>query len=214
MPHVASIQVAVPTEYGTDRAADPMDQRWLTSFYKLPVTGPVKVHEDRLEGNEQADLRFHGGVDKALLAYSADHYPLWQEELGLSEMEGGGFGENLTITGQTEETVCLGDRYSINNVILEISQPRQPCWKLARRWRVVNLPKRVIQTGRSGWYFRVIQIGAITAGQEVTLMARPHPDWPLSRVNQVFYARNAHPADRRELASLPELADAWRVELV
>ena len=214
MPHVVSIQVAVPTEFGADDASDPMNQRWLTSFYKQPVQGLVKVHHDRIDGNEQADLRFHGGPDKALLAYSADHYPAWRDQLRLPEMGGGGFGENLTISGQTEETVCLGDRYTINNVILEVSQPRQPCWKLARRWRVVDLPKRVIQTGRSGWYLRVIQPGEITAGQEITLLSRPHADWPLSRVSQVFYTKGRHAADRQALAAIPELAEAWRVDLL
>jgi len=191
-----------------------MDQRWLTSFYKQRVTGPVRVLSDRIEGNEQADLRFHGGADKALLAYSAEHYPLWQAELHLPEMTGGGFGENLTIAGQTEQTVCLGDRYAINDVILEVSQPRQPCWKLARRWRVSDLPKRVIRTSRSGWYFRVIQPGEIEAGQTVTLLTRPHPTWPLTRVSQVFYTKGGHTAERQELADVPELADAWREELV
>ncbi len=214
MPHVLSIQVAVPVEFGTDGAPDPMDQRWLTSFYKQPVIGPVKVETDHIEGNEQADLRFHGGVDKAILAYSAEHYPLWREELSLPEMDAGGFGENLTITGQTEASVCLGDRYTINNVILEVSQPRQPCWKLARRWRVTDLPKRVIRTGHSGWYLRVIQTGELAAGQEITLISRPHPDWPLSRVSQVFYTKGGNVAERQQLASIPQLAAAWRDELV
>ncbi len=214
MPHLLSIQVATPTEHGTDGAADPLDQRWLTSFYKQPVSGPVRVSWHRIEGDEAADPRFHGGADKALLAYSADHYPLWRDELTLPEMEGGGFGENLTIAGQSEQTVCLGDRYSINNVILEVSQPRQPCWKLARRWRIADLPKRVIRTSRSGWYLRVIQPGEIEARQEITLLSRPHPTWPLSRVNHVFYTKGDNTTDRQELASLPELANAWREELV
>ena len=214
MPKLLSIQVAIPTEFGTDGAQDPMDQRWLTSFYKQPVTGPIRVLADSIEGNEQSDLRFHGGPDKAILAYSADHYPLWREELQLPEMGGGGFGENLTIAGQAESTVCLGDRYAIHNVILEVSQPRQPCWKLARRWRVTDLPQRVIRTSRSGWYLRVIQPGIIEAGQEVELISRPHPTWPLTRVNQVFYTKGGPIAERQELAELPQLADAWREELV
>ena len=214
MPHLLSIQVATPTEFGTDGASDPLDQRWLTSFYKQPVTGPVRVLSENIEGNQQSDLRFHGGADKAILAYSADHYPLWREELALPEMGGGGFGENLTIAGQTEQTVCLGDRYAIHNVILEVSHPRQPCWKLARRWRITDLPKRVIRTSRSGWYFRVIQPGTIEAGQKITLLTRPHPTWPLTRVNQAFYTKGGKSQERQKLASLPELADAWREELV
>ena len=214
MLKLLSIQVGTPTEYGSDGAADPHDQRWLTSFFKQPVSGPIRVLTDRIEGNEQADCRFHGDVDKALLAYSADHYPLWQDELTLPDMTGGGFGENLTITGQTEQTVCIGDRYSINDVILEVTQPRQPCWKLARRWRLPDLPKRVIRHSRTGWYFRVIRPGTIESGQEVTLLSSPHPEWTIARANQVFYTKGGPTEERRQLAMLPELADAWREELV
>ena len=214
MPQLLSIQVGTPTEYGSDAATDPLDQRWLTSFFKQPVTGPVRVLPDRIEGNEQADCRFHGDADKALLAYSADHYPLWQDELTIPEMPGGGFGENLTITGQTEKEVCIGDRYTIGNVILEVTQPRQPCWKLARRWRLPDLPKRVIRHSRTGWYLRVIQPGIIAPGQEVVLLSRPHDDWTIARANQVFYTKGGPTEERRQLAMLPELADAWREELV
>ncbi len=214
MPQLLSIQVATPTEFGSDGATDPMDQRWLTSFYKQPVTGPIRVLADRIEGNEQADCRFHGDADKALLAYSADHYPLWQDELTIPEMTGGGFGENLTIAGLTEQTVCIGDRYAIGDVILEVTQPRQPCWKLARRWRLPDLPKRVIRTSRTGWYLRVIHPGRIEPGQEVVLLSRPHPEWTIARANQVFYTKGGPPEERRQLAMLHELADAWREELV
>lgn len=214
MPHIVSIQVGTPSEYGRDGAADPMDQRWFTSFYKQPVAGPIRVLTEGLEGNEQADCRFHGGPDKAVLAYSANHYPLWQDELTVPEMSGGGFGENLTIAGQTEATVCIGDRYAIGNVVLEVSQPRQPCWKLARRWRISDLPKRVIRTSRTGWYLRVIQRGTIAAADEIHLLSRPHPEWTLVRANQIFYLKGGPSAERSELARLPELADAWREELV
>ncbi len=129
-------------------------------------------------------------------------------------MSGGGFGENLTIAGQTEATVCIGDRYAIGNVVLEVSQPRQPCWKLARRWRISDLPKRVIRTSRTGWYLRVIQPGTIAAADEIQLLSRPHPEWTLVRANQVFYLKGGQTPERSELAGLPELADAWREELV
>ena len=214
MPHLLSIQIGTPIEYGSDAATDPHDQRWLTSFFKQPVTGPIRVLTDRIEGNEQADCRFHGDADKALLAYSADHYPLWQDELTIPEMTGGGFGENLTITGQTEHTVSIGDRYALGEVILEVTQPRQPCWKLARRWRLPDLPKRVIRTSRTGWYLRVIQPGTIAPGQEIQLLSRPHPDWSIARANQVFYTQRGLTEERKQLAMLPELADAWREELV
>ena len=214
MAQVISIQIGTPREYGRDDAMDPLDQRWLTSFYKQPVNGLTQVTTSGVVGNEQSDGRFHGGTDKALLAYSADHYPLWQDELTIPEMTGGGFGENLTITGQSEATVCIGDRYALGSTVLEVSQPRQPCWKLVRRWRIIDLPKRVIQTSRTGWYLRVIEPGMIEPGQEIALVSRPHPTWTIQRANQVFYLRGGPAEERRELANLPQLADAWREEFV
>lgn len=214
MPRVISIQIGAPAEYGRDDTDDPMEKRWFTSFYKEPVTGTVRVTSLGIEGNEQADCRFHGGADKAILAYCADHYPLWQDELTIPEMSGGGFGENLTIAGLNESTVCIGDRYSLGSTLLEVSQPRQPCWKLARRWQISDLPKQVIHTSRSGWYLRVIEPGVIEAGQEITLTMRPQPAWTIQRANQVFYLKGGPMEERRELANLPQLADAWREELV
>lgn len=214
MPHIVSIQVGTPVQYGTETATDPMDTPWVTSFFKHPVTGPVRVETEGIEGNVQADLRFHGDADKALLWYSADHYPLWQEELTIPEMVGGGFGENLTIRGLTEQSVCIGDRYQIGEVIVEVTQPRQPCWKLGRRWRIVDLPKQVIRTSRSGWYTRVIHPGVIEAGMNVERVSCPHPDWTIQRANRVFYQQPAGDLERGELAMLPELANAWREELI
>ena len=100
-----SIQVGTPKDYGRHNASDPHDLPWTTGFFKLPVSGPVFARTPNLDGDRQADLKHHGGVDKAVLAYSADHYPKWREELGMPEMPHGAFGENLTIGGLSEESV-------------------------------------------------------------------------------------------------------------
>lgn len=157
MPHshvptsiLYSIQAAMPKSYGSEDSADSHDKAWTTGFFKKPIDGPVFVGRTNLAGDGQADLKNHGGVDKAVLAYSADHYPKWRPELGLPDMPCGAFGENLTIAGLNERLVCIGDTFQIGRVTFGVSQPRQPCWKLGRRWRMHELVRLVIGNGRTG----------------------------------------------------------------
>src|SRR3984957_6338384 len=105
-----SIQIGMPKSYGFEDAVDTHDKPWATGFFKTPIEGPVFVATTNLVGDGQADLKNHGGTDKAVLAYSADHYPKWRDELRMPDMPHGAFGENLTIAGWSEESVCIGDR--------------------------------------------------------------------------------------------------------
>lgn len=209
-PIVVSIQVAQPQTYGQDAAADEHDREWTTAFFKRPITVSVHVTKLGLAGDGQADLRFHGGVDKAVLAYSADHFPIWKQELPHIDWSGGAFGENLTIAGVSEPQVCIGDVWQIGSVRFEVSQPRQPCWKLSRRWRVADLARQVTHNGRSGWYLRVLEPGEITTGDSCTLTARPNPTWTISRAQQLMYLEKQNLAAAAELATLPALAESWR----
>ena len=166
-----------------------------------------------LVGDSQADLRFHGGRNKAVLVYSGDHYPDWRSELGIAEMGPGGFGENLTVAGADERSVCIGDHWRIANVLFEVSQPRQPCWKLGRRWRRPDLPKRTVVSGRTGWYCRVLEEGELDAGLAMTLERRPHPEWTIVAANRVMYTKQADSEVIRALIGLPELSSEWKDEL-
>ena len=176
---ILSIQIGKPRQ---QVATDPHDKPWTTGFFKQPVGGPVWVGRLNIEGDGQADLENHGGPDKAVLAYSADHFADWIAELGQqvpdakSDSLCGSFGENLSIAGLTETDVCIGDIWQAGDVRFQISQPRQPCWKLGRRWRRADLPKRVVQSGRTGWYLRVLDEGTLSPGDELTLLERPQPD--------------------------------------
>ena len=154
---------------------------------KEAVAGPVQVRHAGITGDDSADRENHGDFDKAVLAYSADHYPFWQSELSLAEMPFGGFGENLSIAGVDEQSVCIGDTWQAGEVLFEVSQPRQPCWKLARRWRTADLAKRVVANGKSGWYLRVLAEGTLDAGCEISLVSRPHPEWSIARAADVMY---------------------------
>ena len=207
-----SVQVGVPRSHGTKGAADPMDRPWRTAFFKEPVEGPVRLGRLGLEGDGQADPRYHGGPEKAVLAYAASHYPLWLAELGI-EMPHGGFGENFTVAGQDERTVCLGDVYAVGEARVQVSQPRGPCWKIARRWRRKDLAARVQENGRTGWYLRVLREGTVEAGVEMEMLERAHPEWSVARVNAILFAKPLDPAALLELAGCEALTPGKRRSL-
>jgi MOSC domain-containing protein YiiM len=204
-----SIQVGLPARRGTEGATDPAEAPWSSAIFKAAVTGPVYLGPMNLAGDGQADLAVHGGHDKAVLAYSADHYPAWRTELRLPEMGPGAFGENFTVGGVDEEAVCIGDSVTVGEALVQVSQPRAPCWKLARRWKRPDLPKRVVETGRTGWYLRVLRPGLVESGQPIVLVERPYPHFTIARVNHAAYEA----ADRdlaAELAACPLLSHGWR----
>jgi len=208
-----SIQIGMPKSLGFENAVDTHDKPWTTGFFKSPIEGPVFVGGTNLAGDGQADLENHGGIDKAVLAYSAEHYLKWRDELRLPDMPCGAFGENLTIQGLSEESVCIGDIFQVGPVTFEVSQPRQPCWKLARRWRMHELLGMVVRNGRSGWYLRVLAEGWIEAGMLVVLTERPNPEWSVARANLILHHRRTDLSLTRQLAEVPRLADSWVGEL-
>ena len=209
---IQSIQVGTPETYGTEEATDPMDRPWQTAFYKDPVTEEIFLDKTNLDGDQQADLRHHGGPEKAVCVYPFEHYDYWDRELSL-DLGPAAFGENFTINGLTEEEVCIGDRYDVGEAIVEITQPRSPCWKLARRWGIHDLALRFEETGYTGWYLRVHETGMVAPGQSMELVARPNPNWTVARATEVRYRM---PDDRKfagELAAVEELGNSWTEKL-
>ena len=209
-PVLVSIQVAMPQRLGRKDATDPAERPWYTAFHKQPITGPVHVGKLTVTGDGQADPRFHGGPDRPILAYCAEHYDRWREELNEPAMPHGGFGENFTITALNEQKVCLGDQYAIGKLRVEVSQPRQPCSKLARRWQNNDLPALVIRHNRGGWYFRVLEEAVVEAGMPVRLLERPYPKWTIARAMFAMYQGKKDAEANRELAELPVLSADWR----
>ncbi|MBX3415131.1 MAG: MOSC domain-containing protein [Pirellulales bacterium] len=209
-----SIQVGLPQEYGGAGAADPLDRRWTTGFFKEAVTGPVFLGRTNLAGDGQADLVHHGGPDKAVLAYSADHYPAWRQTLAVPAFPFGAFGENFTVANLTEADVCIGDVWRVGQeVVVQVSQPRQPCWKLARRWRIKPLAHEVQQSGRTGWYFRVLEEGFVQAEMPLVLLERSHPAWTVERANHVMHT-DKHDFDAAaQLGAISALSANWRATL-
>jgi MOSC domain-containing protein YiiM len=190
-------------------------QPWTSSIFKEPVAGPIALSLVNLEGDRQSDLSVHGGPDKAVCVYSADHIDAWRRELNEPAWGVAAAGENFTVAGLIEPTVCLGDVFEIGTAVVQISQPRSPCSKFARKWGRLDLPKRVLASGRTGWYFRVLTPGTVEAGQSFVLRERPYPQWTVARVNDVYYAPVARRdlAARAELAECAALAEAWRDSL-
>jgi len=213
MPVVVSLQAARPATYVHEGDGDGNESTWTTAFFKRQVAVPVWVGRLGLAGDEQADRENHGGLEKAVLAYSADHYAYWRPHLGLADLSHGGFGENLTISGLDETTVCIGDTWRAGEVVFQVTQPRQPCWKMSRRWQIADLARQVIANGKSGWYLRVLAAGELSPGTPIELVARPHLNWPVGRASDVMHHRKDDLAAAAELAALPELSAAWKASL-
>ncbi|HTR96770.1 MAG TPA: MOSC domain-containing protein [Candidatus Acidoferrales bacterium] len=183
---------------------------WRSAYVKSETNGPVRVTTLGLEGDEQFDRRVHGGPDRALLAYAGSHYAKWRAETGLDAMGPGGFGENLTLAGVDESSVCLGDRWTSGDVGLEVSQPRGPCANISRRWNHPRLLELSTQLVRIGWYLRVRSEGALAGGATMQLASRPHPEWTIERIFRLRLEPGRDPDGVRWLSASGVLTSDWR----
>lgn len=211
-PSIVSVNIGTPEQLGVEGAAAWYDGPWTTSIFKRALDRPVRVTATGLAGDGQADPVNHGGPDKAVCVYPADYYEAWRRVLALpaDDFVFGAFGENLTVADVTEADVCIGDVWAAGDVLLQLSQPRQPCWKLARKWRIKDLTEQVLASGRTGWYFRVLAEGTVTRGTTLELRERPHPRWTVAAANGVLHHGIG---DRDGLASLDELSASWKRKL-
>jgi MOSC domain-containing protein YiiM len=184
----------------------------LSGFVKHSVDGSVSVAQLGLEGDHQADLSVHGGPEKAVYGYGVSNYDLWRTEFPqhAEKLVPGGLGENLAIEGQNEESVFIGDIISIGSAILQVCQPRQPCFKFALRFEDNRMPGAMMKNGRSGWYYRVLETGVLTAGDPIYLNERPNPAWPMSRFVALITSNRFTEAEAEEIAAMPGLASSWR----
>lgn len=192
----------------------PFNGAELSAIDKSPVAGKVFIGKLGLAGDAQADQVHHGGEDMAVHHYAHDHYAGWSEALGGHELleTTAAFGENICAVGLTESEVLIGDRYRLGSALLEVSQPRQPCWKIEHRFARKHMLKRIIATHVCGWYYRVLEEGHAEAGDLLELVEAGHPGWTIKRVFAAMldpaYASTA--GEMRDIANLAKLTPGWR----
>ncbi|QDK36564.1 MOSC domain-containing protein [Bdellovibrio sp. NC01] len=180
-----------------------------TGIFKNPIAGPVKVEKLNIVGDRQADLTVHGGVDKAVYAYSVDAYPWWQEQRPQDEFKFGAFGENLSMETLDESQICVGDTFEIGGAILQAAQPRFPCFKLGAMYNDLSIVKTFTKSGRPGVYFRVLQEGMIDVGQSLKLVSREKillPIVDLVTLSQVVVS----PSQAEQYIQIPSLPEQFR----
>ena len=183
-----------------------------SGYVKTAVDGSLMLDWDGLSSDQQADRENHGGVDKALFQYCSDHYQQWQqrnpEHRALLERIGA-FGENISARGLHEENVYIGDRFQIGEALVEVSQGRQPCWKLGHFFNDQSMVKAVVDTAMGGWYYRVLERGKIGVGDPIELVDRPNPQMPVKKAFEVLVARKKDDETVAKLVDMPALSKSW-----
>jgi MOSC domain-containing protein YiiM len=181
-----------------------------TSIFKSPVLGPVRVATLNLEGDKQSDLTVHGGVHKAVYVYPSEHYLFWHEEIPDLELPWGMFGENFTTEGLLEGAVNIGDRFRVGSAEFVVTQPRMPCYKLGIRFGRPEIVKRFLQSGRSGFYFSVLEEGQVTAGDSVERITGDEHDVTVTDIVNLYKADETHQDLLRRASELHALPPFWR----
>ncbi len=187
-----------------------------TAMIKKPIKSSVYLSLLGLEGDECADTNHHGGPNRALHQYPAEHYSYWRDQYESSDQEwvAPGMGENISTLGMIEDTVCIGDQYRFGEAIIEVSQPRSPCFKLNSRWNVSDISVCMQGIGRCGWLFRVIEPGLINVDATLTLIARDAEAVTVKQVCELFFGDPLNRDGLLRLKSVHQLSSSWcqRVE--
>ena len=197
---VASVQVGGPQTYAW------LGREIVTSIVKHPVVGPVDVRLHNLEGDDQSDRKSHGGADKAVYAYAREDEDWWETELG-RPVPNGLFGENLTTAGLDLTNAVIGQSWRVGTAVLQVSEPRTPCWKLGFRLGDAGFPRRAAASRRPGVLLRVLQEGTLQAGDPITLDPPPAHGVTAADINRIYYREVR---DTTAIRSTPELAAHWR----
>ncbi|MDP9018223.1 MAG: MOSC domain-containing protein [Candidatus Eremiobacteraeota bacterium] len=190
-----------------------------TTFGRTQVDEPVRLRFDGIDGDEVGDPSVHGGDERALLCYARSNYEFWSERLNITYAQAfaSGFGENLTVDGVSEHDICVGDRFELGTAIVEVAQPRSPCWKIGAYWNVSTLTKEVYRGGRSGWFLRVKQEGVFAVSDRLLLVDRPYPQFTIQALNDAIVELETHRNESeldfdfvKAVAQCPALSPGWR----
>lgn len=197
-------------------APAPLPDGRSSAIEKRAREGEMRILRLGLEGDAQADLRNHGGPDMAVHHYPVEHYAYWREVLPMVERLNtpGAFGENIHASGLVEGDVHIGDRFRFGTALLEVSMGRQPCSKLESHFGQPELVRRIIENGRCGWYYRVLEEGSARAGDSLELVERGDPHWTVERAFALLFRPSRQPSrqEMEEFVKLPALGPAWRAK--
>ncbi|MCG3087150.1 MOSC domain-containing protein [Sporosarcina cyprini] len=185
------------------------NKRVTTGIQKKPISKPVFLTTVNFIGDGQGDLVHHGGIDKAVCAYPAEHYPYWEEQLG-RPLPYGAFGENLTLEGLTEKDVCIGDSFQIGESIVQVSQPRQPCYKLGLLYERKDMPLLVQNSGFTGFYFRVLQEGMVSPSDELIPLHSQEKAISVAEANRIMHHDKSDLDAVQHILKVNELSGNWR----
>ncbi|MDB6016997.1 MAG: molybdenum cofactor biosysynthesis protein [Pedosphaera sp.] len=202
-----SVNISLPKVVSID------DKLVATGIFKEPVAGRVRLHSLSLAGDGQADLENHGGIHKAVYAYPHEHYDYWSRELGRQDFTFGQFGENLTVTGLIEDQVHIGDMFRIGEALLEVTQPRVPCFKLASKMQMTSFPKLFAASGRTGFYLRVLAEGEIGAGDPIERVKTDARGLTVRALMDLMYFDRDNFALMETAVAIPALTPGWRDKL-
>ena len=185
-----------------------------TAIFKEPVPGPVRISKLNLTGDRQADLTVHGGEEKAVCAYPAEYYDYWRQELPDAPFSWGMFGENLTTEGLREDSLCIGDQVRIGSAVLMVTQPRMPCYKLALRFDGDDMIKHFLTSGRSGFYFSVIEPGEVSAGQKIEIVNHHPHEVTVAYTCSLYLGATQHLDLLERAVKTDALSRSWKTELL
>jgi len=184
----------------------------LTGIFKEPVAGRVRVGPLNLEGDEQADRRVHGGPDKAVYAYTRENYEAWERELDRA-LPFGQFGENLTVRGMPETRIHIGDLFRMGSAVLEVSEPRAPCFKLGLKMGSPRFLKPFLESGRTGFYLRVLEEGEVEAGDSIEALSIDPRRVTVLEMTRLLFSRENDPAGTEKALAIPTLSGGLRFSL-
>jgi len=187
------------------------DEPVSTAIFKQPVSGRVMLRTLNLDGDRQADLTVHGGPDKAVYAYPAEHYEFWRAEFPEMDLQFGMFGENFTVQGFSENTLNIGDEFRIGSAIVRVTQPRMPCYKLGIRFGRSDILKRFLASERTGFYLAVVQEGEVGAGDEFETLKRNEPSITINEVTRLYSSDRGNVELLRRAVAVAALPDSWRL---
>ncbi|AAS41388.1 MULTISPECIES: MOSC domain-containing protein [Bacillus] len=180
-----------------------------TGINKKQVKEPVYLSFVKFNGDGQADLVHHGGVDKAVCVYTGDHYPYWEKELN-QNLVYGAFGENITVSGMREEDVCIGDTFELGQAIVQVTQPRQPCFKLAKKYNIPKLPLYFQETGYTGFYFRVLKEGWVSSVDTLKRLQSDPKGVSIAFANCIMHKEKQNIEGVKRILEVNALSSSWR----